>query len=190
MPTAKRSKIFTSMSTTGLCKTKENILETIDNWLSLLNHNFVVDMLALLLLYGAFFMLVDLITSHNYKNWYGCCVKKAPWIPIQHLEQMQWLFGVMSKLANTPAVIWKAMAGRPLDLAPFVYLYNAASDLIRDIEVCAQLGSLGQIFAEPSSLYVAPTAAPDIHLAKCLKVGPSETKELENQRKKKQAQKE
>eukprot|EP00957_Ditylum_brightwellii_P031598 2396011-Ditylum_brightwellii.AAC.1 len=54
------------------------------------------------------------------------------------------------------------MAGRPLDPAPFVPLYNAASDLVRDIEVCAQLGSLRQIFAESSSLYIAPTATPDI----------------------------
>eukprot|EP00957_Ditylum_brightwellii_P006787 514995-Ditylum_brightwellii.AAC.1 len=94
-----------SMNTIGLYKTKENMLETIDNWLSLLNHNFVVDNLALPLLYGAFFMLADLITSCNYKNWYGHCIKKAPWISIQHLEQMQQLVGGMSKLTNTPAVI-------------------------------------------------------------------------------------
>eukprot|EP00957_Ditylum_brightwellii_P110101 8397172-Ditylum_brightwellii.AAC.1 len=119
MPTAKRSKMSTSMNTIDLCKTKENILETIANWLSLLNHNFVVDVSVLLLLYGAFFMLADLVTSCNYKNWYGCCIKKAPWIPIQHLEQMQWLFGGTSRLVNTTAVIQKAMAGRPLDPAPF-----------------------------------------------------------------------
>eukprot|EP00957_Ditylum_brightwellii_P181425 13819951-Ditylum_brightwellii.AAC.1 len=58
----------TTMNTIGMCKTKENILETIVNWLSLLNHNFVVDALAPPLLYGAFFMLADLITSRNYKN--------------------------------------------------------------------------------------------------------------------------
>eukprot|EP00957_Ditylum_brightwellii_P138096 10527661-Ditylum_brightwellii.AAC.1 len=104
-------------------------------------------------------MITNLITSCKYKNWYGQCIKKPPWIPIQHLEQMQWLFGSMSKLANTPAVIQKVMTGRPLDPTPFVRLYNAASDLVRDIEVCAQLGSLGQIFAEPFSLYVVPTAA-------------------------------
>eukprot|EP00957_Ditylum_brightwellii_P206619 15349235-Ditylum_brightwellii.AAC.1 len=77
------------------------------------------------------------------------------------------------------------MAGRPLDPALFVHLYNTASDLVRDIDVCDQLGSLGQIFAENSSLYVAPTAAPDIPPTKRLKVGPSETKELKNQQKKK-----
>eukprot|EP00957_Ditylum_brightwellii_P105275 8025180-Ditylum_brightwellii.AAC.1 len=103
MSTAKRSKMSISMNTIGFCKTKENVLETIANWLSLLNHNFVVNVSALLLLYGAFFMLAELITSCGYKNWYGCCIKKAPWIPIQHLEQIQRLFGGMSKLANTPA---------------------------------------------------------------------------------------
>eukprot|EP00957_Ditylum_brightwellii_P139984 10666809-Ditylum_brightwellii.AAC.1 len=82
------------------------------------------------------------------------------------------------------------MVERPLDPAPFVHLYDAASDLVRDIEVCAQLGSLGKIFAEPSSLYVAPTAAPDIPPAKRPKDGPSETKESKNQWKKKQVQKE
>eukprot|EP00957_Ditylum_brightwellii_P056043 4247266-Ditylum_brightwellii.AAC.1 len=119
MSTAKRSKISMSMNTIGLCKTKENILETIANWLSLLNHNFVDNASAPPLLYWAFFMLTDLITSCDNKNWYGHCIKKAPWIPIQHLEQMQRLFGDMSKLANTLAVIQKAMAGRPLDPAPF-----------------------------------------------------------------------
>eukprot|EP00957_Ditylum_brightwellii_P066038 5009230-Ditylum_brightwellii.AAC.1 len=68
MPTAIRSKISTAMNTIGMCKTKENILETIANWLLLLNHNFVVDVLALQLLYGALFMLVVLITSCDYKN--------------------------------------------------------------------------------------------------------------------------
>eukprot|EP00957_Ditylum_brightwellii_P112971 8614825-Ditylum_brightwellii.AAC.1 len=82
------------------------------------------------------------------------------------------------------------MAGKPLDPDPFVRLYNAASDLVRDIEVCAQLGSLGQILAEPSSLYVAPTAASDNHPAKRPKVGPLESEESENQQKQKQAQRE
>eukprot|EP00957_Ditylum_brightwellii_P002192 168198-Ditylum_brightwellii.AAC.1 len=72
---------------------------------------------------------------------------------------MQRLFAGMSKLANTPALIRKVMAGRPLDPVPFVHLYNTASDLVRDIKVCAQLESLGQMFAKPSSLYVVPTAA-------------------------------
>eukprot|EP00957_Ditylum_brightwellii_P130596 9962296-Ditylum_brightwellii.AAC.1 len=82
------------------------------------------------------------------------------------------------------------MAGRPLDPSPFVCLYNAASDFVRDIKVCAQLGSLGQIFVEPSSLYAAPATAQDIPPTKHPKVGPTETKESENQRKKKQVQKE
>eukprot|EP00957_Ditylum_brightwellii_P129543 9880958-Ditylum_brightwellii.AAC.1 len=49
------------------------------------------------------------------------------------------------------------MAGQPLDPAPFVCISNAASDLICNIEICTQLGSLGQIFASPSVLYVKPT---------------------------------
>eukprot|EP00957_Ditylum_brightwellii_P134340 10242153-Ditylum_brightwellii.AAC.1 len=95
----------TTMNTIGMCKTKENILETITNWLLLLNHNFVVDTSALPLLYRDFFMLGDLITSCNYKNLYGQYIKNTSWIPIQHLEQIQQLFAGMSKLANTPAVI-------------------------------------------------------------------------------------
>eukprot|EP00957_Ditylum_brightwellii_P193592 14741772-Ditylum_brightwellii.AAC.1 len=77
MPTAKRSKMSMSMNRIGLCKTKENIFETIANWLSLFNHNFVVNTTTPLLFYGAFFMLADLITSQDYKNWYGQCIKKA-----------------------------------------------------------------------------------------------------------------
>eukprot|EP00957_Ditylum_brightwellii_P142270 10838738-Ditylum_brightwellii.AAC.1 len=41
--TDKRSKMSTTMNTIGLCKMKENILETIINWLLLFNHNFVVN---------------------------------------------------------------------------------------------------------------------------------------------------
>eukprot|EP00957_Ditylum_brightwellii_P018257 1375188-Ditylum_brightwellii.AAC.1 len=82
------------------------------------------------------------------------------------------------------------MAGRPLDPVPFVYLYNAASDLIKGIEVCAQLGSLGQIFVEPSSLYIVPAATPSTPPANGLKSGAADNEELENQRKKKQAQNE
>eukprot|EP00957_Ditylum_brightwellii_P081014 6162228-Ditylum_brightwellii.AAC.1 len=73
------------------------------------------------------------------------------------------------------------MTGRLLYPDPFVHLYNAASDLVMDIKVCDQLGNLGQIFTEPSSLYIAQTAVPDIPPLKHLKVGPSETKESENQ---------
>eukprot|EP00957_Ditylum_brightwellii_P134377 10244558-Ditylum_brightwellii.AAC.1 len=52
------------------------------------------------------------------------------------------------------------MAGQPLDPAPFVRISTAASDLIQDIEVCTQLGSLSQIFAAPSVLYVTPAPKP------------------------------
>eukprot|EP00957_Ditylum_brightwellii_P074438 5655593-Ditylum_brightwellii.AAC.1 len=43
MPIVKRSKVFTLMNTISLCKTKENILETIANLLFLLNHNIAVE---------------------------------------------------------------------------------------------------------------------------------------------------
>eukprot|EP00957_Ditylum_brightwellii_P010471 793096-Ditylum_brightwellii.AAC.2 len=105
MATSKRSKMSTSMNTIGLCKTKENTLETIANWLSLFNHNFVVGATSPLLIYSTFLMLKDLITSQDYKHWYGRSIKKAPWIPLQHLEQMQWLLPSTSKLANTPTLI-------------------------------------------------------------------------------------
>eukprot|EP00957_Ditylum_brightwellii_P079260 6027387-Ditylum_brightwellii.AAC.1 len=103
---------------------------------------------------------------------------------------MQQLFAGMDKLANTPALLRKAMTRRHLDPVPFVHLYNAASDLVRDIEVCAQLRSRGQIFADPSSLYVAPAATPGIPPARHPETGETENKESENQRKKKQTQKE
>eukprot|EP00957_Ditylum_brightwellii_P062699 4758436-Ditylum_brightwellii.AAC.1 len=41
MPTAKRSKMHMSMNTIGLCKTKENVLEIIANWLLLFHHSFM-----------------------------------------------------------------------------------------------------------------------------------------------------
>eukprot|EP00957_Ditylum_brightwellii_P177706 13536505-Ditylum_brightwellii.AAC.1 len=66
----------------------------------------------------------------------------------------------LSKLANTPGLIRQVMAGQPLDPAPFVCISNAASELIRNIEICTQLGSLGQIFAAPSVLYIKPAPKP------------------------------
>eukprot|EP00957_Ditylum_brightwellii_P119679 9131064-Ditylum_brightwellii.AAC.1 len=43
MPVAKRSKVSTSISNSGLCVFKENILECIANWLSLMNYNYTID---------------------------------------------------------------------------------------------------------------------------------------------------
>eukprot|EP00957_Ditylum_brightwellii_P097734 7442837-Ditylum_brightwellii.AAC.1 len=103
---------------------------------------------------------------------------------------MQWLFEGTRKLSNTPALIRKATTGRHLDPVPFVHLYNAASDFVRDIEICAQLRSLGHIFAKPSFLYIMPAATPSTPSTKHPKTGAMENKESENQRKKKQTQKE
>eukprot|EP00957_Ditylum_brightwellii_P172849 13158696-Ditylum_brightwellii.AAC.1 len=66
----------------------------------------------------------------------------------------------LSKLANTPALIRQVMVGQSLDPAPFVCIFNAASDLIRNIEIRTQLGSLGQIFAASSVLYIKPALKP------------------------------
>eukprot|EP00957_Ditylum_brightwellii_P146086 11123511-Ditylum_brightwellii.AAC.1 len=66
----------------------------------------------------------------------------------------------LSKLANTPALIQQVMVGQPLDPAPFMRISNVASGLICNIESCTQLGSLGQIFAAPSVLYIKPAPKP------------------------------
>eukprot|EP00957_Ditylum_brightwellii_P015124 1140118-Ditylum_brightwellii.AAC.1 len=63
IPSAKRSKASTSINTSGLCQTKENVLECIANWLSLMNHNYSINNAAPPLLYGAFFLLADLIAD-------------------------------------------------------------------------------------------------------------------------------
>eukprot|EP00957_Ditylum_brightwellii_P132638 10114740-Ditylum_brightwellii.AAC.1 len=107
-----------------------NILKHIADWLSLLNHNYNIDNTAPPLLYGAFFKLANLIADKEYKTWYGRFVYKDPWIPLQHVDQLQWIMSGVSKLTNTPALIHQVLAGRPLDLAPFVHIYNAAADLI------------------------------------------------------------
>eukprot|EP00957_Ditylum_brightwellii_P203108 15333252-Ditylum_brightwellii.AAC.1 len=66
----------------------------------------------------------------------------------------------LSKLAYIPALIQQVMVGQPLDPATFVCISNAASDLIHNNEICTQLGSLGQIFAAPSVLYIKTTPKP------------------------------
>eukprot|EP00957_Ditylum_brightwellii_P201836 15327440-Ditylum_brightwellii.AAC.1 len=57
-------------------------------------------------------------------------------------------------------------------------------DLIR------QIGSFGQIFTGPLSLYVKPTAAPFAMLAKHPRSQSTESEDNENKRKKKEAEKE
>eukprot|EP00957_Ditylum_brightwellii_P139693 10646345-Ditylum_brightwellii.AAC.1 len=68
MPMAKRSKASTSINTFGLCTSKENVLECIANWLSLMNHNYSIDDTAPPLLYGTFFKLANLIADKEYKT--------------------------------------------------------------------------------------------------------------------------
>eukprot|EP00957_Ditylum_brightwellii_P211239 15365939-Ditylum_brightwellii.AAC.2 len=67
----------------------------------------------------------------------------------------------LRKLENTLALIHQFLAGRPLDPAPFACISNVTADLICDIKICNQLGSLGQIFAEPSVLCKKLTPKPD-----------------------------
>eukprot|EP00957_Ditylum_brightwellii_P178407 13589521-Ditylum_brightwellii.AAC.1 len=194
MPVAKRSKASTSINTLGLCKSKENVLKCIANWLSLMNHNFNINDTAPPLLYGAFFKLANLITVKEYKTWHGCSFHKAPWILPQHIDQLQRIMSRRSKSANTPALICQVLAGRPLDPALFVCIPNATTDLIQGIEICIQLSSLGEIFAEPSVLYVkpvpvpapAPTNTPTKHPRK----SPGDNNDSEMVKKRKKAEKE
>eukprot|EP00957_Ditylum_brightwellii_P179131 13647152-Ditylum_brightwellii.AAC.1 len=68
IPSTKRSKALTSINTSGLCQTKENVLKCIANWLSLMNHNFAIDNAMPPHLHGAFLKLADLIAEKDYKN--------------------------------------------------------------------------------------------------------------------------
>eukprot|EP00957_Ditylum_brightwellii_P092866 7069377-Ditylum_brightwellii.AAC.2 len=142
MPVAKRSKASTSITALWLCKSNENVLEYISNWLSLMNHNFNINDTTPPLFHDTFFKLANLMTDKEYKTWYGCSFCKVPRILLQHIDQLQWIMSGLSKLANTPAVIHQVLAGRPLDPAPFVHISNTAANLIQDIEICTQLGSL------------------------------------------------
>eukprot|EP00957_Ditylum_brightwellii_P184673 14064905-Ditylum_brightwellii.AAC.1 len=71
IPSAKQSKALTSINTSWLCQTKENVLEYIANWLSISNHNYAIDNAVPPLLYGTFLKFADLIAEKDYKNWYG-----------------------------------------------------------------------------------------------------------------------
>eukprot|EP00957_Ditylum_brightwellii_P158950 12098090-Ditylum_brightwellii.AAC.1 len=68
IPSTKRSKVSTLINTSGLCQTKENVLKCIENWLSLMNHNYSINNAVPPLLYGTFFKLADLIAEKYYKN--------------------------------------------------------------------------------------------------------------------------
>eukprot|EP00957_Ditylum_brightwellii_P048623 3689666-Ditylum_brightwellii.AAC.1 len=143
MPVAKRSKAFTLINTSGLFQTRENIFECITNWLSLMNHNYTIDDTAPPLLYDAFFKLTNLIADKEYKAWHACSVCKAPWIPLQYVDQLQQIMSGLSKLANTPALICQVLAERPLGPASFVRITNAVADLIQSL------------------LFISPTSAMD-----------------------------
>eukprot|EP00957_Ditylum_brightwellii_P129152 9851194-Ditylum_brightwellii.AAC.1 len=99
-----------------------------------MNHNYSINNAAPPFLYGTFLKLADFIAEKDYKNWYGHSIQKAPWIPLQHIDQLQRIMLGLSKLANTPALIRQVTAGQPLDPALFVRISNAASDLIWNIE--------------------------------------------------------
>eukprot|EP00957_Ditylum_brightwellii_P006728 510870-Ditylum_brightwellii.AAC.1 len=43
IPSAKWSKASTSINTSGLCQTKEDVLKCIANWLSVMNHNYSIN---------------------------------------------------------------------------------------------------------------------------------------------------
>eukprot|EP00957_Ditylum_brightwellii_P084985 6462445-Ditylum_brightwellii.AAC.1 len=139
MPVTKRSKTSTSINTPAICTSKENVLECIANWLSLMSHTYNIDDTVPPLLYGAFFKLANLIADKEYKAWYDPSVCKAPWIPLQHVDQLHQIMSGLSKLSNTPTLICQLLTGRPLDPSPFVRISNAAVDLICDIEICTQL---------------------------------------------------
>eukprot|EP00957_Ditylum_brightwellii_P056566 4288175-Ditylum_brightwellii.AAC.1 len=71
IPSAKRSKALTSINTSGLCQTKENVLECIANWLSLINNNYSINNTAPHLLHGTLLKLADAVAEKDCKNWYG-----------------------------------------------------------------------------------------------------------------------
>eukprot|EP00957_Ditylum_brightwellii_P111294 8487250-Ditylum_brightwellii.AAC.1 len=146
------------MNTISLCKTKENVLETIANWIFLLNHNIAVEEAAPPLLHSAFLCLQ--ISSHPKTTKTGVAgllkstLYSAP------------IFGTDAALPHRDKQACKHVSPdlkindrKIFGSCPFLCLYNNAFDLVRDIEVCTQLGSFGQTFAEPSFLYVAPAAA-------------------------------
>eukprot|EP00957_Ditylum_brightwellii_P210900 15365535-Ditylum_brightwellii.AAC.1 len=87
--------------------------------------------------------------------------------PHQHVNVLQSLMLGMSKLASTPASICQVIAGKPLGPTPFLCIFNAVAELVRNIEICMQLRSLGQIFTEPTSLYVKPAPIPQTTPVKC-----------------------
>eukprot|EP00957_Ditylum_brightwellii_P088271 6724825-Ditylum_brightwellii.AAC.1 len=63
IPVAKRSKASTFINTLGLCKLRENVLECISNWLSLMNDNFNINNAIPPLLYCTFFKLANLMAD-------------------------------------------------------------------------------------------------------------------------------
>eukprot|EP00957_Ditylum_brightwellii_P175102 13332168-Ditylum_brightwellii.AAC.1 len=76
------------------------------------------------------------------------------------------------------------MTWKLLDPTPFLCISNEEAELIRDIKICTQLGSLGQIFAEPTSLYIKPVPAPPTTPAKCPTSHLSESTDADFQKKK------
>eukprot|EP00957_Ditylum_brightwellii_P193043 14698761-Ditylum_brightwellii.AAC.1 len=86
------------------------------------------------------------------------------------------------------------MVGQPMDPAPFVHISNAAAELNYDIEICTQLGSMGQIFVEASAFYVKPALklipTPAVMPNKHLRPAPTQNDESKCAKKQKEAEKE
>eukprot|EP00957_Ditylum_brightwellii_P086091 6550459-Ditylum_brightwellii.AAC.1 len=150
IPSAKWSKASTSINTSGIRQTKENVLKCIANWFSLMNHNYAIDNAAPPLLYGAFLnLLISLLRKIT---------------RIDHVRPQQ--------VGQHPCLDQTSYGGPTSGPFPFCEHFQCSIRLICDIEICAQLGSLGQIFAAPSVLYIKPApksmpttaTTPDKHL--------------------------
>eukprot|EP00957_Ditylum_brightwellii_P102156 7787306-Ditylum_brightwellii.AAC.1 len=96
------------------------------------------------------------------------------------------LSGTFFKLANLITGKEYKFCGSCLD--------SATVDVICNIEICTQLGSLGQIFAEPSLLYEKLTPKPDhmptITPIKHPKLSPDKSEDSELVKKQRKARKE
>eukprot|EP00957_Ditylum_brightwellii_P200848 15309719-Ditylum_brightwellii.AAC.1 len=82
------------------------------------------------LLYAILNRTADLIAEKDYKSWYNKAIKTTPWIPLQHLDQLQHPMLALAKLATTPSLIRTVLDGKDLDPKPFIRIQNAAAELI------------------------------------------------------------
>eukprot|EP00957_Ditylum_brightwellii_P032741 2481758-Ditylum_brightwellii.AAC.1 len=86
---------------------------------------------------------------------------KGTVIPQMRLEQMQKIMSAMAKLFTNHLMLKQVMNGKDISSDVLRTINNTVSDMIRDINCCCKMETLGQVFFQPQPSYKKRPAEQD-----------------------------